>query len=90
MAVGLERLVLCLGQRSTLGLLPLHAGIAAGGSFCSGLIRNRCCALSRTLNALVGQGQFQPFKVPLGCPAITHLSFADDVVIFTNGLKSSL
>ncbi|XP_071926190.1 uncharacterized protein [Coffea arabica] len=47
-------------------------------------------ALSRALNALAEQRQFQPFKVPIGCPVITHLAFADDMVIFTGGLKSSL
>ena len=46
--------------------------------------------LSRALTALVEQRQFHPFKVPIGCPIITHLAFADDVVIFTSGLKSSL
>nr|XP_027064499.1 uncharacterized protein LOC113690699 [Coffea arabica] len=47
-------------------------------------------ALSRALNAMVEQRQFQPYKIPIGCPIVTHLAFADDVVIFTSGLKSSL
>ncbi|XP_071905984.1 uncharacterized protein [Coffea arabica] len=47
-------------------------------------------ALSRALNALVEHRQFHPYKVPIGCPIVTHLAFADDVVIFTSGLKSSL
>ena len=47
-------------------------------------------ALSRALNALVRQRQFHPFKVSPGCPIVTHLSFADDVVIFSSGLKPTL
>ena len=42
------------------------------------------------LNALVERRCFHPFKIPLGCPIVTHQSFADDVVIFTSGLKSFL
>ena len=30
------------------------------------------------------------FKVPNGCPPITHLAFANDVLIFANGSSSSL
>ena len=47
-------------------------------------------ALSRALNAMVERRQFHPYKVPIGCPVVTHLAFVDDVVIFTSGLKSSL
>ena len=31
-----------------------------------------------------------PFKVPLGCPVVTHLVYADDVIIFSSGMKKSL
>ena len=30
------------------------------------------------------------FKVPRGCPPVTHLAFADDVIIFVNGSSASL
>ncbi|XP_027184038.1 uncharacterized protein LOC113782345 [Coffea eugenioides] len=46
--------------------------------------------LSRSLNALLGLRAFVPFKVPRGCPPITHLAYADDVIIFCSGLKASL
>lgn len=40
--------------------------------------------LSRDLNAL------NLAKKPSHCPVISHLAFADDMVIFTNGSKLSL
>ena len=46
--------------------------------------------LSRSLNALPQHRSFRPFKVPSGCPLVTHLAYADDVVIFTIGLKTSV
>ena len=50
----------------------------------------RAEVLARSLNELPLHRRFNPFKVPRRCPVITHLSYADDVVIFTSGLKSSL
>ncbi|XP_071928157.1 uncharacterized protein [Coffea arabica] len=46
--------------------------------------------LSRSLNALAVHRSFRPFKVPNGCPMVTHLAYADNVVIFTSGLKASM
>ncbi|XP_027152134.1 uncharacterized protein LOC113752202 [Coffea eugenioides] len=46
--------------------------------------------LSRALNKLPTQRGFTPFKVPPHCPIITHLAFADDVIIFSSGSRSSL
>nr|XP_027120587.1 uncharacterized protein LOC113737577 [Coffea arabica] len=46
--------------------------------------------LSRALNTLHTQRGFTPFEVPPHCPIITHLAFADDVIIFSSGGKSSL
>ena len=43
--------------------------------------------LSRSLNALLGDRGFAPFKVPKGCPNISHLAYADDVMIFSSDLK---
>ena len=36
------------------------------------------------------QRTVQPFHSPRGCPLISHLLFADDTVIFTNGSSKSL
>lgn len=46
--------------------------------------------LSRGLLALYASGAVKPFHVPRGCPATSHLLFADDTIIFTNGSKRSL
>ena len=45
--------------------------------------------LSRALNVLAGRS-FRPFKVPSGCSLVTHLAYANDIVIFTSGLKASV
>ncbi|XP_071933165.1 uncharacterized protein [Coffea arabica] len=46
--------------------------------------------ISRSLNALAKHKKFKPFRTPSGFPMVTHLAFADDVVIFTSGLKASI
>ena len=46
--------------------------------------------LSRALNSLVYQSGFVGYKVPRHCPSVTHLAFADDVIIFANGGAASL
>ncbi|XP_071926046.1 uncharacterized protein [Coffea arabica] len=46
--------------------------------------------LSRSLNALAEHRKFRPFKVPKGCSMVTHLDYADDVIILTSGLKASI
>ncbi|XP_071918720.1 uncharacterized protein [Coffea arabica] len=46
--------------------------------------------LSRSLNKLLESQNFKCFSVPRGCPKITHLSYADDVIIFLRAHPSSL
>ena len=46
--------------------------------------------LSQLLNSLVSHRGYVPFKVPLGCLIVTHLVYADDVIIFSSGMKRSL
>ena len=46
--------------------------------------------LSRSLNMLAEYKRFRPFKVPRGCSMVTHLDYADDVIILTSGLKASI
>nr|XP_027066533.1 uncharacterized protein LOC113692333 [Coffea arabica] len=46
--------------------------------------------LSRGLNNLAAQSSFLGFTVPQGCPGVTHLAFADDVLILANGSATAL
>ena len=46
--------------------------------------------LSRGLNNLTTQPGFRGFSIPRGCPPVTHLAFADDVLIFSNGSTTAL
>ncbi|XP_027065969.1 uncharacterized protein [Coffea arabica] len=46
--------------------------------------------LSRGLNSLALQQNFVGFRVPMGYPVVTHLAFANDVLIFTNGSTTAL
>ncbi|XP_019190132.1 PREDICTED: uncharacterized protein LOC109184573 [Ipomoea nil] len=47
-------------------------------------------ALSRSLILKMGVGSLSPYATHLDCPVITHLAFADDIVIFVNGSSASL
>ncbi|XP_027120509.2 uncharacterized protein [Coffea arabica] len=46
--------------------------------------------LSRGLNELASRRNYIGFRVPTGCQAITHLAFADDILVFTNGSSMAL
>nr|XP_027122759.1 uncharacterized protein LOC113739671 [Coffea arabica] len=46
--------------------------------------------LSRGLNNLAQQKGYLGFRVSRACPRVTHLAFADDVMIFTNGATAGL
>ncbi|XP_043705536.1 uncharacterized protein LOC122655405 [Telopea speciosissima] len=46
--------------------------------------------LSRGLRALFMEGRAEYYSLPRGCPGISHSLFADDTIIFSSGLKSSL
>lgn len=45
--------------------------------------------LNRGLSNLLLQKRTGTFYTPSHCPVISHLAFADDIVIFTNGSKTS-
>ena len=46
--------------------------------------------LSRSLNNLLQKVNFIPYSVPKGCTLINHLSYADNILIFSSGHKNSL
>ncbi|XP_031100850.1 uncharacterized protein LOC116004818 [Ipomoea triloba] len=47
-------------------------------------------ALSRSLLLHYGSGLISPYETSFRCPIITHLGFADDIIIFANGGVNSL
>lgn len=47
-------------------------------------------ALSRGLNDRFDRGLIRPFHVPRGCSPVSHLAFADDVVIFLRDDPTSI
>lgn len=47
-------------------------------------------AQRRGISSLYDQGKVVPFHTSRNCPIVSHLLFADDSIIFTNGSKSSL
>nr|XP_027082134.1 uncharacterized protein LOC113704429 [Coffea arabica] len=46
--------------------------------------------LSRSLNSLPCFRGFHGFSVPRGCPLVTHLGYADDVLVFSSASAGSL
>ena len=59
-------------------------GLRQGDSLSLALLVIGAKVLSRGLNNLASQLGFLRFKVPNGCPQLTHLAFADDILIFAN------
>lgn len=45
---------------------------------------------SKGLSKLYSIGTLKPFKVPRDCPSISHLLYANDVLLFANGEKRNL
>nr|XP_027071629.1 uncharacterized protein LOC113696407 [Coffea arabica] len=75
---------------SPCGFFQSTRGLRQGDPISPALFVIGAEVLSRLLNSLVGQRGFLPFKIPSTCPVITHLAFADDVIIFCSGVKSTL
>lgn len=46
--------------------------------------------LSRGLNQLLLTGRMEPYALPRGFKLLSHLSFADDIIIFTRGTMRSV
>lgn len=45
--------------------------------------------LGRLLNHAFGEGIIDAYQHARNCPRVTHLLYADDLIIFLNGTKSS-
>ena len=72
------------------GFFKSSRGIRQGDPLSPALFVIGAEVLSRGLNSLAAQSGFLGFTVPRGCPPVTHLAFADDVLVFANGSSSSL
>nr|XP_027127736.1 uncharacterized protein LOC113743841 [Coffea arabica] len=72
------------------GFFKLIKGIRQGDPLSLALFVIGAEVLSRSLNSLNSHFGFVGFRVPRGCPPMTHLAFADNVLIFANGSSFSL
>ncbi|XP_071918898.1 uncharacterized protein [Coffea arabica] len=72
------------------GLFKSSRGLRQGDPLSPVLFIIGAEVLSRGLNLLYSQSNFVGYKVPRYCPTISHLAFADDIIIFANGSTSSL
>ncbi|XP_027077095.1 uncharacterized protein [Coffea arabica] len=75
---------------SPCGFFQSTRGLRQGDPISPALFIIGAEVFSRSLNSLVGQRGFLPFKVPTSCPIVTHLAYADDVIIFCSGVKRTL
>lgn len=72
------------------GFFKSSRGVRQGDPLSPSLFIIAFEVLSRGLKFLAVSNQTTGFFVPRNCPKITHLTFADDVIIFTNGSRVSL
>ncbi|XP_027184132.1 uncharacterized protein LOC113782440 [Coffea eugenioides] len=72
------------------GFFKSSRGLRQGDSISPALFVISAEVLSRLLNALSSYRGFTPFRVPRGCLPITHLAYANDIIIFSSGLWQSV
>lgn len=72
------------------GFFKSTRGIRQGDPLSPSLFIISAELLSRSLNLLLENTAFAPYVVPKSCSPISHLSYADDVIIFSSGKKKSL
>jgi hypothetical protein len=75
---------------SASGFFKAGRGLRQGDPLSPTLFVIAAEVLIRGLHTLTVFGQIQRFGIPRGCPLISSLSFADDIVIFSNGGRSSV
>ena len=90
LAVDLLMPFLFLLNEKPCGFFRSSRGLRQGDPLSPALFIIAAEVLSRGLNTLVGDLQFSPYFVTRGCPPLTHLAYADDIIIFCNGSKRSL
>jgi hypothetical protein len=75
---------------SARGYFRVGRGIRQGDPLSPTLFVIAAEAFIRGIHVLSVFGQIQRFGLPSGCPLVSSLSFADDIVIFSNGNRSSV
>ena len=74
----------------TYGFFQSGRGVKQGDPLSPYLFLLVADSLSRGLNELLASTKISPFALSRGCFSITHLSFADDVLVFMRGLRSDI
>ena len=72
------------------GLFKSSQGLSQGDPLSPALFIIGAEVLSRSLNKLQSHQGFQGFRVPRGCPLVSHLGYADDVLVFSSASVKSL
>lgn len=75
---------------SSTSLFKSLRGLKEGDPFSLYLFILVTKAFSRGLRFLIQEGKIHSYALPRGTPPISHLSFADDFILFTRGHRQSL
>nr|XP_027122067.1 uncharacterized protein LOC113739011 [Coffea arabica] len=79
-----------LGKKEVMWIFSVFSGFTSRDPLSPALFIITAEVLSRRLNDLSGDSRFVPFFVTRDSLALTHLVYADDIIIFCNGGKRSL
>ncbi|XP_071940698.1 uncharacterized protein [Coffea arabica] len=77
-------------NESSYGFFKSTWGLRQGDPLSPALFIIGAEVLSRSLNKLQSHRGFQGFRVPRECPLVSHLGYADDVLVFSSAVMKSL